>query len=447
VQTESAFDSAVRYLDTLQGSGIRPGLDRMRKILSALHSPQHAVPSILVAGTNGKGSTSATLESILRASDYSVGFYSSPHLIDLSERWRIGGRPIDPPLFIEAVHRMQQGASRAGLVPTYFEALTLVAFLAFQAARCELAVLEVGMGGRLDATNVVHPLISAITSIGFDHMEYLGRTLRAIAREKAGIIHRHAIALTSNSDAQIVEVLARRAAQFAVPLHLTAHDTEGQSIGESDSSQTIDLVTPSRRYVLETPLRGEHQIENVALAVRAAEELAPRFERIEAASIAAGVAATEWRGRLERVLVGRRTFWIDGGHNRGAAEAIASFIDRHVQQPRLLLFGIMGDKDVEAVSKILMPRFSRVIATEPYPPRSAAAGELVSLARSWGIEADAFPAVEDAIAAAMAAPEPTIVVCGSLYLAGAALAFLDRHPATAARTRSAAERSHATATS
>jgi dihydrofolate synthase/folylpolyglutamate synthase len=444
MQTES-FDSAVRYLDSLQGSGIRPGLSRMRKILAALGAPQHDVPSVLVAGTNGKGSTSATLESILRASGYAVGFYSSPHLVDLRERWRIRGQPIEPALLVAAVDRLRHGASLAGLVPTYFEALTLLAFLAFGQARCEIAVLEVGMGGRLDATNVVHPLVSIITSVGFDHMEYLGRTIRAIAREKAGIIHRHTIALTSNVDPHVLHVLERRAAPFEVVLHIASREVTAELAAESDRGQTIRLVTPSRAYLLHTPLRGLHQLENVALAVRAAEELAARFDRIDSATIAGGVAATQWRGRLERLVAGRKTFWIDGGHNRGAAEAIAAFIDSRIPEPRLLLFGIMADKEVDAVADILMPRFRRVIATEPYPPRSASAAALASLAQSRGIEAEALPSVAEALEAAMAAPEATVVVCGSLYLAGAALEFLDRHTAAAA-TRTV-ESSQAPATS
>jgi dihydrofolate synthase/folylpolyglutamate synthase len=445
MQTESAFDDAVRYLDSLQGSGIRPGLTRMRKILAALAAPQHAVPSVLVAGTNGKGSTCATLESILRACGYAVGFYSSPHLIDLRERWRIGGQPIDPALFVDAVDHLRRGASRAGVVPTYFEALTLVAFLAFRDAGCDIAVLEVGMGGRLDATNVVRPMVSLITAVDFDHMEYLGRTIRAIAREKAGIIHRHTVAVTSNVDPQILEVLGRRAARFDVPLHLAAQETKGETVGESDTSQTIRLVTPTHSYELQTPLRGPHQIENIALAVRAAEELSVRFEAIHPTAIVTGVARTEWGGRLERVVLGQKTFWIDGGHNPGAAAAIAAFIDSSIAAPRLLVFGIMADKDVEAVTKILMPRFTRVITTEPYPPRSASAAALAELAHSYGIEAESAPLVNDALEAALAAPEPTVVVCGSLYLAGAALDFLNRHDAapTAART---VDRNHAAAT-
>src|ERR1044071_9599339 len=166
----------------------------MRALLREVGRPERAYRSIIVAGTNGKGSTSATLDSILRESGYRVGLYTSPHLVDLRERWMIDGAPISDELLTHAIAWLQ----RTSVVPTYFEALTLIAFIAFAEARCELAVLEVGMGGRLDATNVVKPIASVITPIGFDHIDYLGNTLRKIAREKAGVIHRGAVVLTTN---------------------------------------------------------------------------------------------------------------------------------------------------------------------------------------------------------------------------------------------------------
>ncbi|HEX7832913.1 MAG TPA: Mur ligase family protein, partial [Thermoanaerobaculia bacterium] len=183
------------WLDSLQGSGIRPGLDRMRALLRALGNPQRAYPSIIVAGTNGKGSTSAMLASILTASGKRTAHYTSPHLVDVRERWTINGQNIDATLLDDCIIAMQDAATRIGITPTYFEALTLIAFIAFARAKCDIAVLEVGMGGRLDATNVVKPLAAVITPVGMDHMEYLGNTLRAIAREKAGVIHRGALVL------------------------------------------------------------------------------------------------------------------------------------------------------------------------------------------------------------------------------------------------------------
>jgi dihydrofolate synthase/folylpolyglutamate synthase len=384
------------WLDSLQGSGIRPGLGRMRALLREVGRPERAYPSIIVAGTNGKGSTSATLESILRASGYRAGLYTSPHLVDLRERWMIGGAPISEELLAHAIARLQ----RSSVVPTYFEALTMIAFIAFAEAGCEVAVLEVGMGGRLDATNVVKPIASLITPIGFDHMEYLGNTIRKIAAEKAGVIHRGAVVLTSNGDPAVLDVLRKRAAVFDDRFVVVAEEHD-------------------------TPLIGEFQRRNAALAVRAAEELRGVLPKITGASIERGVRATRWRGRLERMTVDGREVWIDGGHNAHAIRAVAPFIAANVAPPRTLVFGIMGDKDVHDVAGTLFPYFARIIATEPYPPRSARAAELAELARGLGLDAVAEPDPRRALERGLASGGRSLFVGGSLYLAGAAIEYFD----------------------
>src|SRR4029077_5675592 len=180
--------SNLAWLDSLQGSGIRPGLGRMRAVLRALHHPERAVPAIIIAGTNGKGSTSATLASILAASGYKTGLYTSPHLIELRERWMIDGRMIDPALLESSIEKLRAASERIAITPTYFEALTLIAFIAFRDARCDLAVLEGGMCGRLDATDIARPTAALTPPIGLDHTESLGNTLRRVAAEKAGVI-------------------------------------------------------------------------------------------------------------------------------------------------------------------------------------------------------------------------------------------------------------------
>ena len=357
----------------------------MRTLLRALGNPHRAYPSILVAGTNGKGSTSAMLTSILNESGRRAAHYTSPHLVHLNERWTVAGEPLDP---AEAIAELQEASARAGIVPTYFEALTLIAFIVFARAECDVAVLEVGMGGRLDATNVVRPLAAVITPIGMDHMEYLGNTIRRIAFEKAGIIHRGAIVLTSNDDPMVLGVIEKRAARFGTRvIHVTEeHDT---------------------------PLAGGFQRRNAGLAVRTARELG-----IDEASIERGVRKTIWRGRLEHFRLRDKDVWIDGGHNLHAVAQTAPYFDANVPRPRLLVFGMMSDKDVQPVVDRLFPLFDRVIATEPYPPRS--------------VNADAFEGAtpianpEDAFRAALASPEPAIVITGSLYLAGAAIAFFDK---------------------
>lgn len=373
------------WLDSLQGSGIRPGLGRMRALLEQLGNPHKRYPSIIVAGTNGKGSTSATLTSILIEAGYRCAHYTSPHLVDIRERWTVAGEMIGADLLDECIEELR--AASTEIVPTYFEALTLIAFLAFAKATCDMAVLEVGMGGRLDATNVVRPVASIITPVAFDHMEFLGNTIRRIAAEKAGVIHRGAIVLTSNDDPVVLEVIRKRAEKFG---NRFIHVTE-----EHD-----------------TPLAGAFQRRNAGLAVRAAREL-----KIAEDAIQRGVAKTKWRGRLERIEADGKTVWIDGGHNAHAARAIAPFIEANVGKPRTLVFGIMSDKDVDAVKATLFPLFDRVITTEPYPPRSMPAEQLGGIA---------IEDPEEAFEAAMQSPEPSIVVAGSLYLAGAAISFFDK---------------------
>jgi dihydrofolate synthase/folylpolyglutamate synthase len=392
--------AALLWLDSLQGSGIRPGLGRMRALLRQLGRPERACPSIIVSGTNGKGSTSSMLASILNASGYRTGLYTSPHLVELRERWTIGGAMIDDEALSEAIGRLRLAADRAGIVPTYFEALTLIAFIAFAQARCDVAVLEVGMGGRLDATNVVRPLAALITPVGFDHMEFLGTRIRKIAAEKAGVIHRGAIVLTSNEDPAILDVIRRRVTKFDSPFHIV-----------------------TERHA--TPLSGEFQQRNAALAARAAEELRAILTRITPESIERGVAATRWRGRLERIEHGGKEIWIDGGHNAHAIAAIAPFIAARIASPRLLVFGIMSDKDIDDVTAALFPMFDTIITTEPYPPRSAPAAQLVEIAHGMSIDADAEPEPKRAIARALASRHQSIVIAGSLYLAGAAIEFFD----------------------
>jgi dihydrofolate synthase/folylpolyglutamate synthase len=259
------------------------------------------------------------------------------------------------------------------------------------------------MGGRLDATNVVRPVAALITAIGFDHMEFLGNTLRKIAGEKAGVIHRGAIVLTSNRDPVVLDVLRRRAAKFGNEFHVVeAHDG-----------------------AIDTPLAGAFQRDNVTLAMRAAEELCGRFPRITPEAIRRGIAATRWRGRLERFDHGATHIWVDGCHNAHAVLAVRPFIEAMLPRPRLLVFGIMGDKDVDEVVSAFFPLFDRIITCEPYPPRSADAQLLAARARAAGIAAMAEPDPRAALDQAMASGERTVFVGGSLYLAGTAIEYFD----------------------
>ena len=395
--------TALDWLESLQGSGIRPGLTRMRTILRALGNPHRAYRSIIVAGTNGKGSTCSTLASILDASGYRTGLYTSPHLVDIRERWMIGHTPVSEQALVEAIEILRGASRTAGIKPTYFEALTLIAFIVFERERCDVVVLEVGMGGRLDATNVTRPIAALITPIGLDHTEYLGNTIRQIAREKAGVIHRGAVVLTNNHDPVVLSVLRHRAAKFDCPFHEVRSDGTEHPV-----------------------LRGDFQRENAALAIRAAEMLTTQFPGITPTTIRRGVSATQWRGRLERAVIAGKDVWVDGVHNAHAARVVAPFVARNVKRPRLLVFGIMSDKDVRDVTALLFPLFDEIIMTEPYPPRSKTARELAIIAKEMKIKARAIPDPRSAIRAALASDVRAVFVGGSLYLAGAAVEFLDK---------------------
>lgn len=412
------------FLDSLQGSGIRPGLERMQALLTAAGHPETSAPAVLIAGTNGKGSTAATLAAIAHESGIRVALYTSPHLIDIGERWRLGVEPVSETELSASIERLRELIDRTSIRPTYFEALTLLAFFIFEAWKCELQILEVGMGGRLDATNVVDPILSLITPVGFDHMEFLGTTLSQIAAEKAGIIHGETIVLTSNREEPVLSVLRDVALRHGRPFETIRDFAHCEGLHVNHESSTFQLTSPVATYSLSSPLAGLHQIDNVALAVRAAEHLAERFP-ITSETIVRGVAKTLWRGRLEHFRIGSTSFWIDGGHNAHAAERVASYVGSHLRKPRALLFAMMKDKDVEKTAATLFPLFDRVVTTQVDFDRGLSPQELVRIAAGLGLHAEPAQSLDGALENLASRGEDTLVA-GSLYLAGAAIERLDR---------------------
>lgn len=430
----------VAFLDSLQGRGIRPGLARMKRLLARMGHPERACRSLIVAGTNGKGSTAATIASILQESGYRTGFYSSPHLVSLLERWRIDGENVSARRFEGAVRTLQQAVRESSVIPTYFEALTLVGFLVFRETACDAVVLEVGMGGRLDATNVVDPVVSAISSISLDHTEYLGPTVEAIAREKGGVIHSGAPAVTSNTARGVVRVLRERAREAGTRLHLAARECVASPVPSSRRGNTFRLDTPVARYELVSPLSGEHQIENVTLAVRGAELAGASFPRISRTSIERGVRRTMWRGRLEQFRLEGKRVIVDGAHNADGARRIAAFIER-LARPRLLVFAVMADKDVRSVAAPIFPLFDRVVLTVADRKRGMDPRQLAEIAHDFELAHETRRSMPGAFRAALRSNAKSVVISGSLYLAGAAIAFLDdlKASAMAASNRSADE--------
>ena len=399
------------------------GLAAIDAICERLGRPEGRVPSVLVAGTNGKGSAAATLSSIADAAGLRVGLYTSPHLESVTERVRIGRDDVRADALDAVLGAVFGAADRAPALPlTYFEAMTAAALLHFAELGLELAVLEVGLGGRFDATNVAPAVLSAVTSISLDHVEDLGGTVAAIAFEKAGVFRPARPALVASRIPEVVAVLREAAARTGAALHLLADETSIEAERPDLAATRFRLATPSGRYALATPLPGAHQAENAAVAVRAAELLAPDF-RIGSEAIVRGVATVRWPGRLERFDRAGRTILLDGCHNAGGAEALARFVSDSGRRADLI-FGAMADKDVESMGAALAPAVRRVRFVPAASSRAAAPEEL---ARRFGARGDArvAPGLPAALDELLRDPEgELIIIAGSLYLVGEARGLL-----------------------
>jgi len=421
----SADFPSLRRLDSLAPRGMKLGLEAIDALCERLGRPERRVPSVLVAGTNGKGSTAATLAAIAHAAGMRVGLYTSPHLIDVTERIRIEEADVAAAELDASLEAVSSAAEASPPIPlTYFEALTAAAFVTFARRRVALAVLEVGLGGRLDATNVSPASLSVVTSISLDHVEDLGPTVEAIAREKAGIFRCGRPALVESPLERVRRVFREAAAQTGAMLHEMPEEARIEGVEASLRHTRFRLRTPVRSYELSTPLLGPHQVFNVSTAVRAAELLAPEFSA-SADAIARGVAAVRWPGRLERFAVRGRQVLLDGCHNAGGAASLAAFLAATGTEADFI-FGAMADKDVGAMAQALATVSGEVVLVPVEGvPRAAAAEELKRrVSAAWP---DARPAagLEEALRARLSAPgDKPIIVAGSLYLVGQARALL-----------------------
>jgi dihydrofolate synthase / folylpolyglutamate synthase len=422
-------------------------LAHMRVLLEAMGHPERRFPSVLIAGTNGKGSTAATLASILRASGLKTGLYTSPHLVRINERIRLNGEAIGDENFAGLQQSAEEIADRLVKLgelpwhPSFFEMMTAIAFEYFAREKVEIAVLEVGMGGRLDATNVVEPLVSVITDISLDHQKYLGNTVGEIAREKVGILRagRAVVTLPQQPEANdvigntILEVGAE--AVNAVPYVPPVSPGSGQylatgaDIGASSNGQPTfvyryPLQVMGEEILVETPLVGRHQLRNVALAIAAAVELNRQgFGGITAKNIERGVRETRWPGRFQ--VIAARPGWpeivIDVAHNPAGAWALRSALsERYEDRPLIFVFGAMRDKAISEMTEILFPLAERVIATRPENPRAAAPEEIRQAAARTGAEIEVEENVQKAVERAreLADGGGVVVITGSIYLVG-----------------------------
>ena len=452
-----SYAVAVEHLYALSGelAPAAPGtsrrkfdLDHMRTLARALGGPQTNFPSVLIAGTNGKGSTAATLASILSVSGYRTGLYTSPHMLRVNERVQISGvtpgvnslAEIEDDTFARLYFQVDDTANRLvadGQLPhppSFFEVITAIAFLAFAKAKVDIAILEVGLGGRLDATNIVDPLLSVITDIALDHTEWLGHTLTEIAREKAGILRAggRMVTLPQHPEANAA------VGEIAVALNVTGMNAADYLPERGTSTESYLLRIDGDSVLIASPLAGEHQQRNVALALSTAQQLASNdgFTAISSQSLAEGVRLTRWPGRLESVRnpSGSGTILLDVAHNPAGAWTLRSHLSHafaagRLPGPRTLVFSALRDKSVREMAQILFPLFDepgdRILLAPVNSPRASSAEELSAVAAELDTPVTVCDSVPEAMRRSTGEPG-SVIVSGSVYLVGEAKVWLQR---------------------
>ncbi|HEX6323867.1 MAG TPA: folylpolyglutamate synthase/dihydrofolate synthase family protein, partial [Vicinamibacterales bacterium] len=409
--------NALDYLFSLETLGIKLGLDNIRRLLADLDRPDRAFHSIVVAGTNGKGSVVAMLERALRAANWRTGRYTSPHLVSLNERFAVDGRPVSDDLLRASAARMRTAAVAMHPPPTFFEATTAVACDLFKAAGVDVAVMEVGLGGRLDATNALEPVATAITAVDFDHQDLLGSTLREIAGEKAGIIKPGVPVVLAPNPAEVEDVVRAAAAARHAPL-VAAGDGVDIASSFAEGRLTLRIETPRAVYgPLPLGLRGRHQLGNALTFVRLAETIDDTTAiGIPVSAIESGLRDVEWPGRLQLVSWRGAAVLIDAAHNPSGARALAAYVaEVHGRLP--FVFGAMRDKDIAGILEPLAPVMTSLTLTMASTPRAASIEELEAAAARAAPDVPRRHAASplEAIDAA-AEGGATVAVAGSLYL-------------------------------
>lgn len=420
-----SYAGAIEYLYGLQRLGIKFGLENSRSLLAALGSPERLFGAVHVAGTNGKGSTSAIIAEILMRAGLKTGLFTSPHLVSFTERIRVNGSEIKEKDVVRLAERVRSASEEAGLNPTFFEVVTAMGFLHFRESGAECAVVETGMGGRLDATNVLAPAVSVITKIGFDHREFLGESLGEIALEKAGIIKPGVPLAASSQEKDAMEVLYEKAGEIYVSgrdfLHrVTSMDENGVVFDYEDKGGL-------RLNGLSLPLTGGHQAENASLAIMSAKLFLkdpPDFQE----TVREALCGLKWPGRLEKISSSPPVY-IDGAHNPPAAKALANALKEIFlkgNKTLILVIGVMADKDVKGILEPLLPLASHVVFTRPSSERAADASELSRIAAELGYRSVKTNTVSEAIslAAGISGGGSLILATGSFYTIGEARRIL-----------------------
>ena len=416
-------------------------LSYVREMLGALGNPEHRFASVLIAGTNGKGSTAATLASILRAAGHRTGLYSSPHLVRINERIRVNGEQISDAEFGAMHERAEQTAQqllRAGRLPwhpSFFEMLTVMACEYFASVGVEIAVLEVGMGGRLDATNVVEPVVSVIADISLDHQKYLGDTIAEIAGEKAGIIRKHGVVVTLPQHPQANDVIGRAileheargvsAAKYVPPVSPGAAAYLAGHAASAPGRSRYPLTVMGEEIDVDSPLAGRHQLRNIALAIATAEELGQFGFRVTAKQVEQGIRETHWPGRFQVLASASATcdreMVLDVAHNPAGAWALRAALSENCPERELtLVFAAMRDKAIQEIAGVLFPIAEQVVVATVNNPRAATTDELLEAGARTGTRMYAEDNSARALARAreVSREDGVIVVTGSIYLVG-----------------------------
>jgi dihydrofolate synthase / folylpolyglutamate synthase len=414
------IDRAYAYLDSLQPAGINYKLNTIKKALQALGNPQLRYPAIIVAGTNGKGSTANIIASVLSACGYKTGLYTSPSLVEFRERIRIDGRMIRTKTFAGLVSRLSRELKMAGVNPTHFEFSTALAFEYFK-NRVDIAVMEVGMGGRLDATNLCNPILSVIMPISFDHSGFLGETLAEIAGEKAAVMRRGVTCVCAAQPPEAMAVIEARAKKMLSRLILSERDfsirKNGKQLQYSGLGRQIDNITP--------PLIGAHQNANLAVALAALEVLDEKGFIANDTCLRKGLKNTRWPARLQKIGTRPQT-WLDGAHNESGAAALAEhFASKSRSGKRVLLFTSSSDKQTAQMLYPLARQFETLVATEYSDERSSGSAAIAEIGRDLFATVTKEPSPAKALhrARELAGEKGTVLVTGSLYLAGEILAL------------------------
>lgn len=458
------YDQGLSYLYNLQKFGIKFGLSKTENLLKVFNNPQESLRLIHIAGSNGKGSVAAMLSSVYSRAGYKVGLFTSPHLIDFRERFQINGRLIEKDQTLTLIKEIKEKTDLEE-PPTFFEFVTAMALLYFYREKVDLAIMETGLGGRLDATNIIHPLITVITTITLEHQEYLGKTLKKIALEKAGIIKPHIPLVTGVIQKKIQVILEDICLEKQAPMLLAGRDFRTRKLKngkfsyfgysdiefgvrssefgvEEDKGYPIEAVTPNselrtsphppspvtRHPSLRAGLLGDHQIRNAGLALTVIDYLKARFP-IQEEAVREGLARVTWPGRLE-VLSERPWIVLDGAHNPGAMKTLSRNLSQVFSYKRLLLIiGMMKDKDIEQTFNYIIPKADIVYLSRAEYDRSSEPETLLPFVKAKNLPCHLAQSIPLAINQARkeAGPEDLILITGSLFIVGEARAWWERN--------------------